>query len=112
MRTLQLRTVDAGRCAPREKKKKAPVHPDPGVFIKGLRDPVNFGSGFAALKEVLSALTVVQGAGKPVKAYLHAANTRDFYLALVWRTDIVPAPYGLIELPGPGDGAGLLSGRV
>ena len=58
-----------------------------------------YGSGFAALKEVREALEAFKASGKPIKAYLDYASTRDFYLASV-ASEIVLDPYGAILMPG------------
>jgi protease-4 len=70
-----------------------------GVLLKGSFKPLQYGSGYAALKEVRAALEAVRAAGKPVKAYLTVANTRDFYVASV-ANEVVLDPYGIIVMPG------------
>jgi protease IV len=70
-----------------------------GVFISGNIQPVAYGAGYAALKEVRDALLAVKAAGKPVVAYLTYASTRDMYLASA-ASEIVLDPYGLIFMPG------------
>jgi len=70
-----------------------------GVYLTGSFRPQGYGSGFAALREVRGALELFKAAGKPVKAHLQYAGTREFYLASV-ATDLVLDPYGAIEMPG------------
>ncbi len=70
-----------------------------GIFLTGQVRPQGYGSGFAALKEVREALETFKASGKPVKAYLDYASTRDFYLASV-ASEIVLDPYGAIMMPG------------
>jgi protease-4 len=70
-----------------------------GILMKGSLEPSDFGSGYAALAEVRSALSRFRNAGKPVKAYLEAATTRDYYLASV-ADQITIDPYGMIFMPG------------
>jgi protease IV len=70
-----------------------------GLFLTGQVSPLGYGSGFAALKEVRDAVETFKASGKPVKAYLDFATTRDFYIASV-ANDIVLDPYGAILLPG------------
>jgi protease-4 len=70
-----------------------------GLYITGQFRPEGYGSGFAALKEVREALETFKASGKPVKAYLDYASTRDFYLASV-ASEVVLDPYGAILMPG------------
>ena len=70
-----------------------------GLLITGNLRPVNYGSGYGALKEVRAALLAFKASGKPVVAYLNAATTRDYYLASV-AGDVVLDPFGAILLPG------------
>jgi protease-4 len=91
--SLQLRTVTRALRAAAKDNRIA------GVFITGGLTPMGFGSGFAALKEVRSAILEVKAAGKPVKAYLTYASTKDYYLASA-ASDFALDPYGVIEMPG------------
>lgn len=70
-----------------------------GLYLTGAVRPLGYGSGYAALKEVRSALEAFKAAGKPITAYLTYAGTRDFYLASV-ADDVVLDPYGAIFMPG------------
>lgn len=70
-----------------------------GLYLTGSLRPMNYGSGYAALKEVREALQAFKASGKPVKAYLNYAVTRDFYLASV-ADELVLDPYGAILMPG------------
>jgi len=70
-----------------------------GILMKGSLEPSDFGSGYAALAEVRSALSRFRNAGKPVKAFLEAATTRDYYLASA-ADQITIDPYGMIFMPG------------
>lgn len=90
---LQLRTVTRALRAAATDNRIA------GVFMTGALDPMGYGSGYAALKEVRTALAEVRAAGKPVKAYLTFADKKDYYLASV-ANDVVLDPYGMILLPG------------
>lgn len=90
---LQLRQVtQAIRAAATDQRIK-------GILLIGSLQPQGFGSGFAALTEVRSALGEFRAAHKPVRAYLTYAMTRDFYLASV-ADEIVLDPYGAILMPG------------
>ena len=91
--TLQLRTVTRALHAAAKDDRIA------GVFITGDLTPAAFGSGYAALKEVRTALADFKAAGKPVMAYLTNATTKDYYLASA-ASDLVIDPYGLILMPG------------
>ena len=71
-----------------------------GIFLSGSFEPQEYGSGFAALKEVREALTAFHTTSKkPVVAYLVAPSTRDYYLASAADT-IYLNPYGEMEIPG------------
>lgn len=70
-----------------------------GLYITGRMQPMGYGSGFAALREVREALEVFKASGKPIKAFLDYAGTRDYYLASV-ANEIVLDPFGAILMPG------------
>lgn len=70
-----------------------------GIYLTGSLNPGGYGSGYAAIKEVRAALEEFRAAGKPIKAYLNFADTRDFYLASA-ATEVVLDPYGAVVLPG------------
>ena len=70
-----------------------------GLYITGSMRPVGYGSGYAALKELREAIETFKASGKPVKAYLEFAGTRDFYLAST-ASEIVLDPYGAVMVPG------------
>jgi protease-4 len=70
-----------------------------GLYLTGSMRPMGYGSGYAALEEVRGALLEFKASGKPVKAYLTYAGTRDFYLAST-ATEVVLDPYGVILMPG------------
>lgn len=91
--TLQLRALTRTlRAAARDKRIA-------GVLMTGSLSPSGYGTGYAALKEVRAALMEVRAAGKPVKAFLSSASTRDYYLASA-ASDIALDPYGLLLMPG------------
>ena len=54
-----------------------------GIFIRGSFQPGNYGSGYAALKEVREALQGFQKSKKPVLAYLVEPGPREYYVASV-----------------------------
>ncbi len=70
-----------------------------GLFLTGSVQAGGYGSGFAALKEVREAVAAFKAAGKPVKAYLSMARTRDLYLASL-ADDLALDPYGVVFMPG------------
>jgi protease-4 len=87
---LQLRSVTrAFRAAARDSRIA-------GVLLIGSADT---GAGYGALREVRNALGDFRRAGKPVKAYLDFATTRDYYVASA-ANEITLDPYGMIYLPG------------
>ena len=70
-----------------------------GVFLRGSFQPGNYGSGYAALKEVREALQAFQRSKKPVVAYLVEPGPREYYLASV-ADDIYLHPYGALNVAG------------
>ncbi len=70
-----------------------------GLYLTGSVQPMGYGSGFAALKEVRRAIAAFKASGKPVKAYLRYASTRDFFLAST-ATDLALDPFGAVLMPG------------
>jgi protease-4 len=91
--TLQLRAVTRALQA-------AARDPDiAGLYIRGNFRPAGYGTGFGALKEVREAIEEFKASGKPVKAYLNFATTRDYYVASA-ASELTMDPYGLIFMPG------------
>lgn len=70
-----------------------------GLYITGQVSPMGYGSGFAALKEVREAVLAFKASGKPVKAHLNYATTRDYYIASA-ANEISLDPYGAVVMPG------------
>ena len=70
-----------------------------GLYITGQMMPAGYGSGFAALKEVREAVLAFKASGKPVKAYLNYATTRDYYVASA-AGELALDPYGALLVPG------------
>lgn len=70
-----------------------------GLFIHGQFTPDGYGTGFAALREVRDALVEFRKSGKPVKAYLTWATTREYYVASA-ASELTLDPYGAILMPG------------
>ena len=70
-----------------------------GLLLLGSLSPSGYGTGYAALKEVRSAISDFKASGKPVTAYLDFASTKDFYLASA-ASSVVLNPYGMIAMPG------------
>src|SRR5882724_7520157 len=91
--TLQLRTITRTLKAAAKDSRIA------GVFIKGDSPPAGFGPGYAILKEIRAALDQFKASGKPVRAYLTYATTKNYYLASA-AGDLAIDPYGLIIMPG------------
>lgn len=92
-RQLQLRAVTrALQAAAKDEAIK-------GLYLTGTLQAQGYGSGFAALKEVREAIESFKASGKPVKAYLDYAGTREYYLASV-ADELVLDPYGAVVMPG------------
>jgi len=68
-----------------------------GILLRG--GPTGAPSGFAPLREVRASLETFKKSGKPVKAYLTYATTREFYLASV-ANEVTLDPFGGILMPG------------
>ena len=91
--SLQLRTVTRALRAAAKDNRIA------GVFLTGDFTPASFGSGYAALREVRSALNEFRSGGKPVVAYLTQVTAKSYYVASV-ASDLAIDPYGLVFMPG------------
>jgi protease-4 len=70
-----------------------------GLLLTGSFDPADFGTGYAALKELREAIVAFRDSGKPVYAYLEGPSTRDYYVASAAST-IYMNPFGEMEIPG------------
>lgn len=92
-KTLQLRKVTQALREAASDRRIA------GIVMLGSLDPQGYGSGFATLSEVRSALADFKKSGKPVLAYLEYATTRDLYLA-AGASELVLDPYGALVIPG------------
>lgn len=90
---LQLRTLTRALRAAAKDSRIA------GVFLKGDVTDLGRGAGYASLKEIHQALADFKASGKPIKAYLTFASTKDYYLASV-ADEVVLDPYGVIVMPG------------
>lgn len=70
-----------------------------GLYLRGQLHSVGYGSGFAALKELREAIQTFKASGKPVKAYLAFATTKDYYVASA-ASELTLDPYGAVLMPG------------
>ena len=91
--SLQLRTVTRALRAAAKDDRIA------GVYLTGDLSPADFGSGYAALRELRAALEDFRASGKPVQAYLTQATTRTYYVASA-ADNVALDPYGMILMPG------------
>ncbi len=70
-----------------------------GLYLNGVEPSLGGGTGYAALKEIREAIGQFRAAGKPVKAWLTFAGTREYYLASA-ADELSVDPFGAILLPG------------
>ncbi|MFN2426110.1 MAG: signal peptide peptidase SppA [Candidatus Binatia bacterium] len=70
-----------------------------GLYISGQDPSLARSSGYGALKEIRDAILAFRNAGKPVKAWLTYAGTREYYLASA-ADELSMDPYGAILMPG------------
>ncbi len=70
-----------------------------GLLLLGNLQPQDYGSGYAALREVRRAVEAFRASGKPVVAYAENMDTRDYYLMSA-ASEVVLHPFGLIWMPG------------
>jgi protease IV len=70
-----------------------------GLYLHGNLSSENYGSGFAALKEVREALERFKASKKPIIAYNESYAERDYYLASVADTCVLN-PFGVLEMNG------------
>jgi protease-4 len=80
-----------------------------GVFLHGRFTPADYGTGYAALKEIREALQAVKDAKKPVIAFLDSATVRELYLASL-ADEIALDPYGELLMPGLASGPVFFAG--
>lgn len=72
-----------------------------GIFLQGNLQSVNFGSGYAAIREVRAALEDFKTSGKEIYAYVLNAMPRDYYLMSV-ADKVAMNPFGEIFFNGMG----------
>jgi len=70
-----------------------------GLFLTGNFRSTNYGSGYAALRELRGAIENFKKSGKPVKAYLGVATTRNYYVATA-ADELILDRYGAVMMPG------------
>ncbi|MDR0352646.1 MAG: signal peptide peptidase SppA [Opitutaceae bacterium] len=70
-----------------------------GVFLHGRFTPADYGTGYAALKEIRDALQAVKAARKPIIAFLDSVTVRELYVASL-ADEIALDPYGELLMPG------------
>ena len=70
-----------------------------GLFLYGSLESENYGSSYAALREVRQAIEKFKAQGKPVYAYLTSPSPKDYYLAST-ATKIYLNPLGDFSLNG------------
>jgi protease-4 len=72
-----------------------------GIFLTGNLQSINFGSGYAAVKEVRDALVDFKTSGKSIDAYLVNAMPRDYYI-LSCADRVYMNPFGELMFNGLG----------
>ena len=70
-----------------------------GLLLTGSLQPKDYGSGYAALREVRQAVQRFRTTGKPVVAYAENMDTRDYYLMSA-ASEMVLHPFGMVWMPG------------
>ncbi len=70
-----------------------------GLLLTGTLMPQDYGSGYAALREVRKAVQEFRASGKPVIAYAENMDTRDYYLMSA-ASEVVLNPFGMVWMPG------------
>lgn len=70
-----------------------------GLLLTGHLQPDDYGSGYAALRELRQAVVDFRAGGKPVVAYAENMETRDYYLMSA-ANEIVLHPFGMVWMPG------------
>jgi len=70
-----------------------------GLLLVGNLRPEEYGSGYAALREVRQAVLDFRASGKPVLAYAENMDTRDYYLMSA-AAEVVLHPFGMVWMPG------------
>lgn len=70
-----------------------------GLYLSGQDPALGTGAGLAGLKEIRDAIVAFGASGKPVRAWLTYAGTREYYLASA-AGDLAVDPFGAILLPG------------
>jgi protease-4 len=69
------------------------------VLIRGSINASGYGSGYAALRELRTAIADFRKSKKPVHAYLVNPETRDYYIASA-ASSITLDPFGSLLMPG------------
>ncbi|HLP03441.1 MAG TPA: signal peptide peptidase SppA [Opitutaceae bacterium] len=70
-----------------------------GLLLTGSLMPEDYGSGYAALRELRQALQEFRASGKTVIAYAENMDTRDYYLMSA-ASEVVLHPFGGVWMPG------------
>lgn len=70
-----------------------------GLLLVGNLQAEDYGSGYAALREVREAVQEFRATGKPVVAYAENLDTRDYYLMSA-ASELVLHPFGAVWMPG------------
>ena len=70
-----------------------------GLYLSGQDPQFATTNGYAALQEVRNAIVAFRESGKPVKAWLTMAGTREYYLASA-ANEISLDPFGSLLVPG------------
>ncbi len=70
-----------------------------GLLLTGSLMPEDYGSGYAALREVREAVKEFRASGKPVIAYAENMDTRNYYLMSA-ASEVVLNPFGMVWMPG------------
>ncbi len=70
-----------------------------GLLVTGNLQAEDYGSGYAALRELRAVVQDFRASGKPVVAFAENMDTRDYYVMSA-ASELVLHPFGMVWMPG------------